>query len=353
MSQIEIRPEQLRTVAESLRASANRIQTQVDQTSQIVNQSAVQEILRGNLGDALWGRFRQQEGIMDEWGTVLRNFAAKLETAAEAFEMADRDGAASQLGEAAVQADKGQPVNNPKPEQIYEVVKGDTLWAIAKRYGTTVDALVEANNIPNRDLIYPGQEIIIPGDATVQQPTVKDPAPPSNIGDAPRTSQDLANRINSYNVESNPRYVKGRDGNPNTNDTYCNLFVHDVAKGMGAEIPLYVTDGQGTITKWLGATYMKDWLDGKLSVPGSYSQGPESGWMKVDHATAAAAANEGHVAVAAGHGHMAMVRPGTPAGAGKGDVMIAQAGARNFNNGSLSNGWGQWTNEAEFYIFKP
>lgn len=43
------------------------------------------------------------------------------------------------------------------------VVKGDTLWAIAKKYGTTVDALVKLNNIPNRDLIYVGQVIYISG----------------------------------------------------------------------------------------------------------------------------------------------------------------------------------------------
>lgn len=43
------------------------------------------------------------------------------------------------------------------------VVKGDTLWGIAKKYGTTVDALVKLNNIPNRNLIYVGQVIYISG----------------------------------------------------------------------------------------------------------------------------------------------------------------------------------------------
>jgi len=45
----------------------------------------------------------------------------------------------------------------------YKVKKGDTLSAIARRYGTTVDALVRENNIANRNLIYPGQELKIPG----------------------------------------------------------------------------------------------------------------------------------------------------------------------------------------------
>jgi len=41
------------------------------------------------------------------------------------------------------------------------VVKDDTLSSIAKRYNTTVDALVKANGIPNKNKIYIGQEIKI------------------------------------------------------------------------------------------------------------------------------------------------------------------------------------------------
>ena len=43
----------------------------------------------------------------------------------------------------------------------YTVVKGDTLWGIAKTYGVTVDQLVAWNNIPNRNLIHPGDKIKI------------------------------------------------------------------------------------------------------------------------------------------------------------------------------------------------
>ena len=48
--------------------------------------------------------------------------------------------------------------NNTK---TYIVKKGDTLSGIAKRYNTTVNALVKANNIENPDLIFPGQKLII------------------------------------------------------------------------------------------------------------------------------------------------------------------------------------------------
>lgn len=46
-------------------------------------------------------------------------------------------------------------------KNIYEVVYGDTLLAIAKRYDTTVDELVEINKIKNKDLIYVGEKLII------------------------------------------------------------------------------------------------------------------------------------------------------------------------------------------------
>lgn len=45
--------------------------------------------------------------------------------------------------------------------KTYVVVKNDTLSSIAKRYNTTVDALVKANGIPNKNKIYVGQEIKI------------------------------------------------------------------------------------------------------------------------------------------------------------------------------------------------
>ena len=45
---------------------------------------------------------------------------------------------------------------------IYTVVKGDTLWSIARRYNTTVEELVRLNNIKNKDLIYIGQKLKIP-----------------------------------------------------------------------------------------------------------------------------------------------------------------------------------------------
>jgi len=50
------------------------------------------------------------------------------------------------------------------PNITYTVMRGDTLLSIARRYGSTVDKIVQANNIANPNLILPGTVLIIPVD---------------------------------------------------------------------------------------------------------------------------------------------------------------------------------------------
>ena len=52
----------------------------------------------------------------------------------------------------------------PPQEQTfsYTVRRGDTLWDLSRRFGTTVEALVRLNHIANPDLIYPGQVLQLP-----------------------------------------------------------------------------------------------------------------------------------------------------------------------------------------------
>jgi len=55
----------------------------------------------------------------------------------------------------------------PAPSTIYIVRPGDTLFGIALRFSTTVSALQRANSIPNVNLIYVGQRLIIPAPGPV------------------------------------------------------------------------------------------------------------------------------------------------------------------------------------------
>jgi len=70
------------------------------------------------------------------------------------------------------------PTPSPTPggEVIYIVQPGDTLSSIAQRFGTTVAAIVAANDIANPDLIWVGQRLIIPIGGT-PVPTLT-PSPP-------------------------------------------------------------------------------------------------------------------------------------------------------------------------------
>lgn len=46
--------------------------------------------------------------------------------------------------------------------RTYTVQPGDSIWAIARRFETTVDAIVRVNGIRNPELIYPGEVLKIP-----------------------------------------------------------------------------------------------------------------------------------------------------------------------------------------------
>lgn len=48
------------------------------------------------------------------------------------------------------------------PAVLYTVQLGDTLYGIARQYGTTAQAIASANNIPDPNLIMPGTQLIIP-----------------------------------------------------------------------------------------------------------------------------------------------------------------------------------------------
>ena len=59
----------------------------------------------------------------------------------------------------------------------YVVQWGDTLWRISRQFGTSVEAIVQANNIPNPNLIYVGQVLEIPVGPTAIPPTAQPPGP--------------------------------------------------------------------------------------------------------------------------------------------------------------------------------
>ncbi|MBN1221201.1 MAG: LysM peptidoglycan-binding domain-containing protein [Anaerolineae bacterium] len=61
--------------------------------------------------------------------------------------------------------------------RYYIIQPGDTLWRLAKRFNTTVDDLVRANNIQNPNLIIVGQRLLIPTGQVEPEPEPPVPLP--------------------------------------------------------------------------------------------------------------------------------------------------------------------------------
>lgn len=132
------------------------------------------------------------------------------------------------------------PTTAPQPQAgQYTVKPGDNLYRIATQFGTTVAALVQANNIVNPNLIFVGQVLVIPGGGTVPgpaptavpnptagpAPTQAPPAPPPSTGgtfelggqvqdfsapDAMRQAKmTWVKRQVRYNLGDNPDAVSG------------------------------------------------------------------------------------------------------------------------------------------------
>ena len=60
----------------------------------------------------------------------------------------------------------GQTINVPVDTDIadgyiYVTRPGDTLWSIAQRFGTTVEAIAKKNGMCNPNMIYPGTRLYI------------------------------------------------------------------------------------------------------------------------------------------------------------------------------------------------
>lgn len=141
--------------------------------------------------------------------------------------------------------------------------------------------------------------------------------------------------INQFAVEINPRYRKDQQGE---GETYCNIFIWDVTKAMGAEIPHWVDEYGNPTAQFEGselcANGLIKWLE---------DYGGKYGWEVLDARKAQAEANRGKPVVATwknpdGVGHVAMVRPGEYSET-QGPA-LANAGAINSNHTTVKEVFG-------------
>jgi cell wall-associated NlpC family hydrolase len=88
----------------------------------------------------------------------------------------------------------------------YTVADGDTLWAIAQQFGTTADALAQANHLDDADHLALGTQLVVPGVASAAAPAAAPPATPPPAAAAPggaRSGAAAAKRslLVSYTVQ--------------------------------------------------------------------------------------------------------------------------------------------------------
>jgi DNA-directed RNA polymerase specialized sigma24 family protein/LysM repeat protein len=100
-----------------------------------------------------------------------------------------------------------QSTPTPIPEDAFYIVQdGDTLWGIAIKLGTSVEALTSLNRIPEEAILLPGQALLKPGSLQLETPapTTRPPTPqptPTLLA-GPRSADDILRRLNSFYFNS-------------------------------------------------------------------------------------------------------------------------------------------------------
>jgi len=87
---------------------------------------------------------------------------AELGEAGDSEEEAEATDSSAENAEAVAEPENPADFPTAVPAQTHTVQAGENLTAIAQRYGTTVQAIVSANNITNPDRVAVGTVLIIP-----------------------------------------------------------------------------------------------------------------------------------------------------------------------------------------------
>ncbi|MCX4364713.1 MAG: LysM peptidoglycan-binding domain-containing protein [Bacilli bacterium] len=120
----------------------------------------------------------------------------------------------------------------------YTVKGGDTLSAIAKENGTTVEELVSANNITDPNKIYVGQEIVVPNKE--QTSSIEQTGENSNTISYSSNTSANETSYSSSNIASpetaNTNITTGASTSTNKSDTSSTNFSAEEVAKVGTEV---------------------------------------------------------------------------------------------------------------------
>ncbi|MDR1064870.1 MAG: hypothetical protein LBL25_00695 [Oscillospiraceae bacterium] len=147
-----------------------------------------------------------------------------------------------------------------------------------------------------------------------------------------RSPENYNKLVRQFDVTAASRYAPGRNGH-----TYCNIFVWDVTRALGCEIPHYISSSGAPMeypntagASELNALSMGRWLA---------SSGKSYGWTEATPEQAQLHANLGKpaVAVSSAVSHISMVVPSAVEYDPRRGVTVAQAGSYVTNYSYLGN----------------
>jgi LysM repeat protein len=107
-----------------------------------------------------------------QWGDTLYSLARRFNTTVDAIVALNglQNASYIRVGQVLKISGTASPAPVPGTGGEYTVQAGDTLYSIARRYGTTVEAIQSANGIVNAAYIRVGQKLIIPGGSVTPAP---------------------------------------------------------------------------------------------------------------------------------------------------------------------------------------
>jgi LysM repeat protein len=108
-----------------------------------------------------------------QWGDTLYSLARRFNTTVDAIVAWNglQNASYIRVGQVLKISGTASPTPVPGTGGEYTVQAGDTLYSIARRYGTTVEAIQSANGIVNAAYIRVGQKLIIPGGSVTPAPS--------------------------------------------------------------------------------------------------------------------------------------------------------------------------------------